>query len=448
MVVANRIYNFGGEKMSKRERIFSRCCMGIVFALLLLVACGGGNDASTSSNDNSSSSEVIDGEEQITLVMSIWNDALEFSTLIDAFELQHPNINIETVDISTDNYEERIITMLAGGETVDIISLLNMPFYVNLAERGQLLDLSDFVNTIDREPFGETLNFMRVGDNSYFGIPYRWHIWALFYNKDLFDAAGLPYPEHLTWDEYRELAMQLTSGEGADKIYGAHLHTWRSITNGIAAAQMQRSQLTDDFSFFVDQYELVLGMQAEGSAMDFGTIFSAGVGYRPRFELENAAMMPMGTWYLQELAERAEFNWGVAPLPQISRDSEIATMGMPTAFGINSNTAQGEAALKFIEFATGEEGARLIAGIGNVPAFMTDEILDIYFSVDGMPQDELTRRALNPDRVELEMQLSPQTAEIDQILNEIHELIMVGEINLEDGIRQMNERVGPVLQRQ
>lgn len=426
--------------MLKKEKLFAG--MFTLLALLFLVACG--NDEN---NVNNNDSEIQDGEEEITLVMSIWNDALEFSTLIEAFELQHPNIRIETIDISTTNYEERIITMLAGGETLDIISLLNMPFYVNLAERGQLMDLSDFVGALDRELWGETLNFMRLENGSYFGVPYRWHIWTLFYNKDLFEAAGIPHPANLTWDEYRELALQLTSGEGAEKIYGTHLHTWRSITHGIAAAQRGYSQLTDDFSFLMDQYELVLGMQAEGSAMDFGTIFSADVGYRPRFELGHAAMIPMGTWYLQELAERADFNWGVAPLPQISSDSEISTMGMPTAFGINSNTQQSEAAMKFIEFATGEEGARLIAGIGNVPAFMTDEILDIYFAVEGMPQDDLTRHALNPDRVELEMQLSPETAEIDQILNEVHELIMVGELSLEDGILQMNERVGAVLER-
>jgi len=407
-----------------------------VFTIVLLAACD---------SDNGGSSSNDDGE--VTLVMSIWNAGVEFTSLIEAFEEAHPHINIETIDIVSANYTERIITMLAGGETLDIIPIIDMPLYVNLAERGQLKVLTDFVNSLDPEARGGVLDFMRLESGNYYAMPYRWHFWALFYNKDLFDAAGLPYPESLTWEEYRELAALLTTGEGANKIYGTHHHWWRSITAGIATAQTGNSQLTTDFSFLIPQYELMLQMQAEGSMMDFGSILAADVGYRPRFELGNAAMMPMGAWYLGELAERADFRWGIAPMPQLSTSTEIVTTGAPTSFGININSNHSEEALLFIEFATGPIGARIISEIGNVPAMLTEEILDIYFSVDGMPQDELTRNTFSPDRIELEMDVSAHTGEIDQILAEIHELIMVGEYTVEQGIEEMNRRVGAVLSR-
>ena len=433
--VVTGIMKMEEKKMLSKEKslkyFVSVAVMLVVFSLF--VGC----------DNNGASGE--DGD--VTLVMSTWNAGIEFTVLIEAFEDQHPNINIEVIDVASPNYTERIVTMLAGGETLDIIPIIDMPLYVNLSERGQLKDLTDFVQGLGSDARSAALDFMPL-DGVYYAIPFRWHFYVLFYNKDIFDAAGIPYPEHLTWDEYRELALQLTSGEGADKVYGAHLHIWRSITHGIASAQTGYSQLTDDFSFLIDQYELVLAMQEEGSIMDFGVILAADVGYRPRFELGHAAMIPMGAWYLGELAERAEFNWGIAPMPQISRDSEITTMGMPTSFGINANTNHPEEALMFIEFATGPEGAMLIAEIGNVPALMTDEVLDVYFSVPGMANDELTRRTFNPDRVEIEMQLSNLTGEVDQILAETHELIMTGEISLEEGIEQMNERVGAVLNRQ
>lgn len=441
--------------MLKRKGILKYLAgASVLSAALLLGACGNESAPEQTNETPGDNNQVVnetpapaDELEEVTLVMSMWNAGIEFTALADAFQERYPHITIDMIDISTDNYVERIVTMLAGGERLDIITNLDMALYVNLAERGQLKDLTDFVQTIDRTNFGDTLDFMNVDGNGYFGIPYRWHFWALFYNKDLFDAAGIPYPEHITWEEYRQLALDLTSGTGNDKVYGAHLHTWRSITHGVATAQTGNTQLTDDFYFLQDQIELVLAMQEEGSIMDFGTILAGSVGYRPRFEMENAAMIPMGTWYLGELAERAEFRWGVAPLPQISLDAEITTIGNPTSFSVGANTAHPEEALRFIEFATGAEGAKIIAGIGNVPAYMTDEILDIYFSFDGMPQDELTRRTFSPDRAELEIDISSLTGEIDQILAEIHELIMVREITVEEGIQQMNDRVGAALRR-
>ena len=430
--------------MFKKEKNSFKYFLGVmaVFALLLLTACDNDDNGGGTGNGGGDGAP-----EEITLVMSIWNAGVEFTSLADAFMAEHPHINIEMIDIVSANYQERIITMLAGGETLDIIPIIDMPLYVSLSELGQLKNLTDFVNNLDESAQGGVLDFLRLENGHYYAMPYRWHFFALFYNKDMFDEAGIPYPEHLTWEEYAELAAQLTSGTGAEKIYGAHLHTWWSITAGVAAAQTGNTLITDDFSFLADQYELVRQMQADESIMDFGGILAAEVGYRPRFELGHAAMMPMGAWYLGELAERAEFRWGVAPLPQIAGSGEVVSIGAPTSLGININSNHPEEALMFIEFATGPQGARIISEIGNVPALLTDEILDIYFSVDGMPQDDLTRRTFNPDRIELEIQTSPHTGEIDQILGQTHELIMVGELTIEEGILELNRRVGELLNR-
>ena len=63
-------------------------------------------------------------------------------------------------------------------------------------------------------------------------MPFRNDFWVLFYNKDLFDAAGVPYPANdLPMEEYDALARQMTSGEGDAKVYGTHYHTWRSCVS-------------------------------------------------------------------------------------------------------------------------------------------------------------------------------------------------------------------------
>ena len=67
---------------------------------------------------------------------------------------------------------------------------------------------------------------IRIDDKLY-GLPFRNDYYLLYYNKTLFDQAGVEYPKNdMTWDEYRELAKKMTSGEGNDKIYGGYCHTW------------------------------------------------------------------------------------------------------------------------------------------------------------------------------------------------------------------------------
>ena len=304
------------------------------------------------------------------------------------------------------------------------------------------MDLTDFVNNLNRYGnLGTSPDIIRTQDDRFFAVPWRQDFWSLFYNKDIFEAAGEPFPENLTWDEYRALAARLTEGTGLDKTYGSHLHTWNIIVQGIAGAQAGQSLINTDYSFLADAYNLRLAMMEEGSIMDFGVIMATNLGYRPHFEEQNAAMMPMGSWYLGEMAERATFNWGIAPMPQIADASGITTLGNVTPIGIGVNSNHPEEAMRFIEFATGEDGALILAEVGIPSAFSSPAVTAAFFGLDGMPQDALSMRAFNPDVVVREWPIHPLSGIAASILGEEHQLILIRDITVEEGIRRMEERV-------
>ncbi len=98
-------------------------------------------------------------------------------------------------------------------------------------------------------------------------------------------------------------------------------------------------------------------------------------------------------------------------------------------------------AKKFVEFAAGKAGAEAITKVGVVPALQTPEITEAYFKLKGMPTDELSKKAFTPDKVVLEMPVSEKASDIDTILNEEHQLIMVGDKSAAEGIKSMNDRV-------
>ncbi|WP_309113078.1 sugar ABC transporter substrate-binding protein [Saccharothrix sp.] len=384
----------------------------------------------------------------VTLTVSVWNLAgtPEFKALFDAFERANPDVDVQPVDILADDYPQKVTTMLAGGDKTDVITMKNVTDYARYAGRGQLADVTDLARA------AKDLSGLDAFDvkGSYFALPYRNDFWVLYYNKKLFAEAGIGAPEALTWDKYAEIARKLTRERDGKKVYGAYHHTWRSVVHAIAAAQTGGHQITGDYTFFADQYRTALGLQDAGAALDFATASTQQSSYRTMFESESAAMVPMGTWYVAGvLAARAKgdtaVDWGVAPMPQRPGATGVTTFGSPTAFAVNKNAKHPNAARKFVEFAAGAEGAKAITAVGVVPALRGKDITEQYLALPGMPTDELTRKAFAPDKIALEMPVDEHTSDVDTILREEHQLIMVGDKSVEDGIRSMRDRVADVV---
>jgi multiple sugar transport system substrate-binding protein len=388
--------------------------------------------------------QAQDGKTRLTV--SVWNyeGTPEFKALFDSYEAANPDIDIEPVDILADDYPQKVTTMLAGGDTTDVLTMKNVIDYARYANNGQLQEINGVVDTVGKDNLAGLDAFDING--KYYAAPYRQDFWLLYYNKDLLKAAGVESPADLTWDEYTALAKKLTTEANGKKVYGTYHHIWRSVVQAIAAAQNGADQNSGDYGFFEDQYNTALDLQKSGATLDFGTAKSQKTSYRTMFETGQAAMMPMGTWYIAGILQakkdgKSTVDWGLAPMPQKNDDGKVTTFGSPTAFAVNKNASHSEEARKFIEWAAGEEGAKAISKIGVVPALQNDAITAEYFKLDGMPTDELSKKAFTPDTVALEMPVSDKSAATDKVLNQEHDLIMVGERSVADGIAEMGKRV-------
>lgn len=421
--------------MKRRIRL---AAIGALTALTLAACGGGGGDKPSDGGSTGSADDPVE------ISVSVWNleGTPEFGALFDAFEAANPEIKIKPVDILAEDYAEKVTTMLAGGDKTDVLTLKNLTDYARWGNRGQLADISETVNAMEKDKLAGLNEFDL--DGKYFGVPYRQDFWVLYYNRDLFDAAGLDYPENITWDEYAALAEKLTDDSGEQKVYGTYQHIWRSVVQAISAAQTGGDLLGGDYEFFTDQYTMALDLQDKGYTLDYGTAKTQQISYRTMFETGQAAMMPMGTWYVAGIKAAIDegtstVNWGVAPMPQIKSGDETVTFGSPTGFAVNKNSTKATAAAKFIEWAAGEEGAKAIAAIGVVPAF-TSEAVTAAFTA--LPTDDLSQATFNdPKTIAIEMPVSEITSDVNTILEETHDLMMVKELSIPDGIAEMNKRV-------
>ncbi|MGJ6969454.1 ABC transporter substrate-binding protein [Streptosporangium sp. G11] len=405
---------------------------GMTVIALALAACGG-------------SGEPAEGG-PATLTVTVWNLAKtpEFTALFQAFEKANPGVKVKPVDILADDYPEKVTTMLAGGDRTDVITMKNVTDYSRYSSRGQLLDVTDLVKSADTSKLAG-LEAFNIG-NTYYALPYRQDFWLLYYNKTLLDKAGIKLTGAMTWDDYAKYAQQLTRDEGGKKVYGAYHHTWRSVIQAISAAQTGGDQLGGDYTFFTDQYTMALGLQKGGAVMDYGTASAQQADYRNMFGTGATAMMPMGTWYISGILEakkkgESQVDWALAPMPQRAGSGEVVTFGSPTGFAVNKRSKSADLAKKFVQFAAGRAGAEAIAQVGVVPALQDPAITEAYFKLEGMPSDELSKKAFEPGKVVLEMPVSDKSSDVDTILNEEHQLIMVGEKSVADGTRSMSERV-------
>ena len=386
--------------------------------------------------------------EPITLKMTVWDVATTpyWQAVVDAYEAQNPNVTVELTDIASAEYQDVVNIMLSGGDNTDIITVKDIPGYSAMLTRGQIIPLNDYIeaSNVDLSAYSGAAEELTYEDSIY-ALPFRSDIWILYYNKDIFDAAGLPYPTNdMTWDEFDALARQLTSGSGADKIYGGHFHTWRSAVQLATVQDGANTVIADDYSFMAPMYNMVTALQSDGIIQDYGELRAGSIHYSGPFKNGQVAMLPMGSWFIGSLiaAENAgefDFGWGVAAYPHPEGVEAGTTAGTLTSLAINANSANQDAAWDFIQFYSGVEGAQVLAATGNLPAIRTTEVLDTFAAVPGVPVEATD--ALQTSTVRLELPMNPRVGAYEQILNEEHELIMTASLSVEDGIAEINRRI-------
>jgi multiple sugar transport system substrate-binding protein len=398
-------------------------------------------------------SNLASAQDEITLTMTAWDVATTpyWQAVVDAYEAQNPNVTVELIDIPSAEYQDTMNIRLSGGDDTDIITVKDIPGYSAMLTRGQIIPLNEYIEAdgIDLSAYSGAAEELTY-EGSIYALPFRSDIWILYYNKDVFDAAGIEYPTNdMTWGEFDAIARQLTSGSGADKVYGAHFHVWRSAVQLGTVQDGLNTIISDDYSFMAPMYEMVTSLQADGIIMDYGELRAGNIHYSGVFENGQVGMLPMGSWFIGTLiaAERDglfDFNWGVASYPHPEGVEAGTTAGTLTSLAINENSDNKDAAWDFIKFYTGEEGAKVLAGTGNLPAVRTPEVLEIFASLEGVPAEATD--ALKTTTVRLELPMHPQVGEIEQILNEEHELIMTNSLSVEEAIEEINSRIGEVLE--
>ncbi|MFP3464289.1 ABC transporter substrate-binding protein [Leifsonia sp. SIMBA_070] len=412
--------------------------VGIAATLSLAGCSGAASPAPSASSDNT----------PVTISISGWSlqTTPEFQVLADGFHKEHPNVTVQVKDYDAANYATLLTADLAAGTAPDVVAIKQVTDMVTFASGGQLVDVSDVKLTNGIK--GASSYKL---DGKQYAIPYRLDGNVLFYNKDLFKAAGVADPDgSWTWDDYTAAAEKLKTGLKAagSSALPAYLHTWNSQVQGFATAQASKADmLSGNYSYMKPFYEQALKMQDDGLQLPFATASANKTTYQAEFGKQQAAMELMGSWYVatllaqQKSGDADTFQWGMAPVPQrtsatAGTDKTPVTFGDPTGFAINVKTdgAKLTAAKEFLSYIESEKAAESLAQIGISPALVTDAVTKSFFGQQGIPTDSLSKFAWGSQKIAPQNPPSPKTPIASTALTAMHSAIMTGSTSLDKAI--------------
>jgi multiple sugar transport system substrate-binding protein len=303
--------------------------------------------------------------------------------VVDEFHRRRPDIRVRMI-VSGPDPLTQVLTYCAGGKCPDVMMAWELT-YAGLAERGVLLDLNTL---LEREPgyatslradcppiLYDTFGF-RGGQ---YGLPEQWSGFFLYYNTEMFAAAGLPAPPS-HWESAWSFAEFLRTAQALTRR-DAHGKTtqWAFVDATVpytAAAVFGMNNGLDWFTPPVDPVRTNLGDPRFLAGVQFYTDLAVAHGVAPLpADMESAApselfaggaaaMMLSGHWlYSEVVASGVPFD--VAVLPVGPQGGRVAKTGNgATGVAIAAGSPRREQAWEFVRFATGPEGQAIIAESG------------------------------------------------------------------------------------
>jgi multiple sugar transport system substrate-binding protein len=307
------------------------------------------------------------------------NELNLYKQLVVEFEQAHPTISVDIDWLPWDAYETKLQTGFAASTPPDVFWLWinDMEFY---ASRGKLLDLTPYVkkdnfNTDDFFP--TTLDAYKYKDGLY-AIPRESSAIVLYYNKDLFDEAKIPYPDDsLTFDKYLEIAQKLTKKDASGNItqFGSaamsdYSQFWTVVwshggdvfDSTKTKCTMNTPETTQAVQWMADlsnKYH-VAPTAGEAGSMSVEQMFLSG----------KVAMFLSGRWSTMTLWNAAKApKWDVAPVPALKPELRT-TRTSAGAHAVAADSKHPAEAWELVKFLSSKEAYEFLTKSGDIiPAY-------------------------------------------------------------------------------
>ena len=439
-------------------------------ALLLCVlsGCAGGQSSSTAdaanqggSANNAPADPVSDGEKTKITFMGWGTDAeiATFTTMIEQFETAYPDVEVEYIVVADNEFDTKLQTMIGAGECPDVF-YCNVDNMMKYAATGNLYSLTEYVESneiFDPDNVWDCLIDVwrydgdQQGKGDIYAMPKDVSAFPIFYNVDLFKAAGVTPPtedDPWDWNDFLEAAKKLTSGEGADKIYGTGSYSLESAIWSNGAEWVDQETLTQvkiTEPAFTEALQWAADLTLVHGVAPTPTEQSALSDY-DRFKQGKLAMVGAGTWSLADFWENCDFEWDVMNWP-VSPNTGKSEIWFGTAgLAVSSTTAHPQEACNLAAYlAFNEDSQRTAYTMGQAIPMLKDMAYREYSEMDKAPASKDVLFSILENNARLATQSRTFNQEWFSEFNSNTAAVFNGEMTAEEYCGSINETVQQLL---
>lgn len=364
--------------------------------------------------------------------------------MVAAFEEANPGIKVKLESAPYGDYFTELQTRVAAGDAPDVYEL-NYENFVTFASRDILLDISEQLAAdaaLAEAIFPNARDAFQY-DGKQFGLPSSFSNVLLFYNKDLFDAAGIDYPTaDWTWAEELAAAEALTDHDAGiwgmnapvayNEFYKTAAQNGGAIIDADGNVTIDQPAVVEAVNFMVDP---VLTLKVQPSEADL-----SGVGDSDLFMGGQLAMITTGIWMFASFGA-SDVNFDIALEPG---NTTKAHHFFSNAIVVAKDTEKADAAFAFQSFMAGSpEVARLrIDANWELPPTTDQALLDSWISQTPPDSREVVFEAL-------ETLITPPTftkqARVQDEVDAQLQQVLAGNLSAEDAMAQAKSNIEAIL---
>ncbi len=321
--------------------------------------------------------------EDVVLQYWMWDPEIKDMEqgMVDKFEAANPGIKVELTAIAPKEYWTKLAAMAAAGKMPDVVNM-HPNSVEDFVGQKALVDLTPFI----QKDFKEEDYFWSVLESSfnvggqYYGIPFAWVGTVLYYNKTLFDEAGLSYPEWgWTWDEFLTDAKALTKdndGDGKIDTWGYMIFGRYAVNDGWIL-QNDGGYLDRENKKFAPDENAVEALSFLSDLVHVHKVSPQPKNYdldskkiKILFSKRQSAMVTEGSWNIEYFRNINPVNdaWDLVPVPRGPHWKEDVMHAWADGMAIAAASEHPAEAWEFIKYLVNERPADLYYA-GKVPFY-------------------------------------------------------------------------------
>jgi multiple sugar transport system substrate-binding protein len=372
--------------------------------------------------------------------IAFWTDEI-----IPAFEAENPGIKVTFESAESPDYQDKLFTQAVAGDAPDVFFIW---WSAGLMEEGQLLALDDHFDQEYMADFYPGNIVGQVYEGKLYGVPKYVSTVAMAYNKDLLDAAGVPYPDGTwDWDQYLEAFRATTDADaGQYGTYVAHnyLNHWVWMNGGEwmnADLFGTKCLLNEEKAMDALKFNHDLAYGPEPVAPIPGTM--AGFSEFDVFSTGKIAFIESHSWTVTNYIRQNNFQWDFTDLP-VARDGTKAGLTFVNGYSIFAGTDYPDEAVQLVRFLTAPEQQRTmcLSIVGLQPSRRS--VAPVWDTESEGAKAGYDAAAFT--RIMDYARLVPIFKDDNQILTEIfnpiwEQIWVTGQMGLEEGVNLIVERI-------